>query len=134
MSPSKLDEIKAISVGSFNEFLKLADSNEDKAALTGRMCCLSHVSAQLVEMSLESVTCDDKSVNPKQHFSQLFAAIQKSGLDLTCGEWKDIAACEAKIKEPLDQMRMSILNTKETTIGDQSIISPLKKIAEKVAN
>lgn len=134
MDDDHLNQIKKISVGSFNEFLKLADSSaEDRAALTARMCCLSHISAQEVATTLEGVKCADASVNPKEHFRQLFAEIQKSGLDLTCGDWKDLAACEAKVGDVVTQLRTGIKGNTLTSI-DQSIIEPMKKLASKISD
>ena len=135
MPDSKLNEIKAISAGSFKEFLKVANMETvDRATVISKTCCLSHISAKLVSDALSGTKCEDASVNPQKHFSDLFGAIQRSGMDLTCGDWKDLMTCESKIPTESAAMKSAIMMNKETTIGDQSILEPVKTLANKISD
>ena len=129
-----VNAIQACTVGSLDVLKQLSESNEAKATLLPKMCCLSHVSAQCTSSKLSSVKCADPSLNPKEHIEKALRALQEDAMEIACADYKNIAACEAKIPDAIAQMKASVHGNTDANIGDRSLIQPLLKVAEKIAD
>lgn len=55
-------------------------------------------------------------------------------MELACEEYKNAAACEAKIPGPVAEMKAAVNGNTATAFGDRSLIQPLLKVSEKIAN
>ena len=77
VNKQKVDEIQACSVGSLDVLKQLSESDEDKATLTAKMCCLAHATAACTGARLEGVTCTDPSLNPKAHIEGVLRSLQE---------------------------------------------------------
>ena len=134
VNKEKMDQVQACTVGSLDVLKKLSESNEAKATLLPKMCCLAHVSGDCAKSRLSGITCADPSTNPKKHIEEILGALQKDAMEIACEDYKTLAACEAKIPDAIAQLKASVNGNTNSMIGDRSLIQPLLKVAEKIAN
>ena len=55
-------------------------------------------------------------------------------MELACADYKNLAACQAKIPDAVAQMTATVNGNTNPNIGDRSLIQPLLLVSEKIAN
>ena len=132
-SVDKIKKGQTCAVGSMDAIEKLSKSDEGRAALLPKICCLAHVSAECGRKKLADVVCEDPTIDPKAHFEEMLATLSKDAMEIACDKYKNLQVCEAEIPAAVNELR-AIVNTENNSIGQRSLIKPLLEIAKKVAN
>jgi len=130
---NKLTEIRAASAGTLQQLQKLANSADDKATLLPKVCCLSHVSVQATSQRLEGVQCPGSTITPQQHFEQLFKSLNRDAMELSCGDYKSLMDCEAKVPAVVAELKSGVESNKDT-MSNLSILDAALKLSDKIAS
>lgn len=72
---------QSCAVGSLDAITKLSESNDNRATLLPKICCLAHVSAECARAKLAGITCEDPTIDPKAHFEEVLASLSKDAME-----------------------------------------------------
>lgn len=64
VSEENVRSVQQCAIGSFDVISQLADSNENRATILPKVCCLTHVAANCAVKKLAGITCDSANTTP----------------------------------------------------------------------
>lgn len=107
-----------------------ASTADTPAVTTAKMCCLAHVASDCAREKLGKMQCPG-GVNLVAHFEETLNSFTSETMDLACGEYKTMSACEAKIPDSVASMKETVKNA-NSVVGNRSFIKPIKELAKRM--